>query len=267
MQTSITGGGARRLVLAAGAVALCAAAAPAAAWDWPARQLGGKGNGSVHQQARSVGHFDGVALSVPADVELRLGASESVSVETDDNLQALVETTVENGTLKIRVARHGVNLAPSVLRIVVQAPQVERVSLAGSGTLYAAELRAPQLRFEVGGSGSIKVKQVRSEAVSVSIGGSGNFTAGGSTGQLTVAIGGSGSVQTGQLNARAVQASIGGSGKAVVWPRQSLAASIGGSGGIDYYGDPQVSRSVHGSGDVRRLGAAPSQGDAAQGRR
>lgn len=259
MTTSISGtSGARRLILLAGALACVGAATPvpASPLDW---LVAGKvsGNGAVRTQTRSVAHFDALALSLPATVELRLGDSESVTIETDDNLLPLIETVVENGTLKIRPEKRRAALAPTVLKIVVQAQSVQRLSVGGSGSIRAAELQAPKLQFEVGGSGSIAIKQLRSETVAVSIGGSGDFTAAGSTNQLTLAIGGSGNVAAGKLNARAVQASIGGSGQAVVWARQLLDASIAGSGDIDYYGDPQVSRSVHGSGGVKRLGAAP----------
>ncbi len=259
MTISISGtSGGRRAIVLGGALACVVAAAPVAAAppDW----LGAgtvNGSGAVRTQTRAVAHFDALALSLPGTVELRLGDQESVTIETDGNLLPLIETVVENGTLKIRPEKRRAMLAPTVLKIVVQAKSVQRLSVGGSGSIRAAELRAPKLQFEVGGSGSIDIRQLRSEAVAVSIGGSGDFTAAGSTEQLTLAIGGSGNVAAGKLNARAVHASIGGSGQAVVWARQSLEASIAGSGGIDYYGDPQVSRSVLGSGQVKRLGAAP----------
>ncbi|WP_317203382.1 head GIN domain-containing protein [Janthinobacterium sp.] len=247
----------RRLAL--GALAL-AAALPAAAspLDWFSSAKV-SGNGAVHRQTRALPRFEAIALNLPGSVELRLGDSESISVETDDNLQAQIETVVEHGTLRIRPARRNATLAPTVLKFIVQAKSVERLTVGGSGSISAAALSTPTLQLEVGGSGSITIRRLRSDAVTVSIGGSGNFTAGGAAEQLNIAIGGSGEVLAGQLNTRKVQVNIGGSGKAVVWARQSLVASIGGSGDIDYYGDPQVSRSVHGSGGVNRLGAAPRQ--------
>lgn len=247
----------RRLAL--GALAL-AATLPAAAspLDWFASAKV-SGNGAVRSQTRALPRFEAIALNLPGSVELRLGDSESISVETDDNLQAEIETVVEYGTLKIRARRRNATLAPSVLKFIVQAKSVERLTVAGAGSITAAALSTPTLQLEVGGSGAIHIRRLSCDAVTVSIGGSGSFTAGGAAEQLNIAIGGSGEVRAAQLNTRKVQVNIGGSGKAVVWARQSLVASIGGSGDIDYYGDPQVSRSVHGSGGVKRLGAAPRQ--------
>lgn len=250
----------RRLLLVAAALSfgLTGAVLPvqASALDWFS---GSKvaGSGKLQKQARELGHFDAVALGMAGNVELRLGDTESVTIETDDNILPEIETVVENGTLRIRPVKKDTRLAPTALRFVVQAKQVSRVTVGGSGSISAPELRAPKLQFEVGGSGSIEVAQLQSEVVAVSIGGSGGFKAGGSTDNLNVSLGGSGHVQAGQLAARQARVSIGGSGQAVIWAKQSLRAAVSGSGGIDYYGDPELSKSVSGSGKIRRLGAQP----------
>lgn len=250
----------RHLILVAATLSLglTVAALPvqASALDWFS---GSKvaGSGKLQKQSREPGHFDAIALGMGGSVELRLGNSESVSIETDDNILPEIETVVENGTLRIRPVKKDTRLAPTALHIVVQAKQIGRLTVGGSGSITAAELRGPRLQFEVGGSGSIEVAQLQSEVVAVSIGGSGGFKAGGSTDNLNVSLGGSGHVQTGQLAAKQARISIGGSGQAVVWARQSLRVAVSGSGDVDYYGDPELSKTVSGSGKVRRLGAQP----------
>ena len=247
----------RHLVLAAGALALIAPTAPALAgsFSWPGNKV--SGSGSLQKQTRALAHFDAVELGLPGHVEVRLGENESVSVETDDNLLPLIDTSVEDGVLKIRTAQPNATLAPSALRFVVQAKNIERLKVGGSGSISAPGLRGAKLEFAVGGSGSIEAPRLQAKAVAVAIGGSGNFKADGATDQLKIAIGGSGGIDAGRLAADQVKAAIGGSGTAVVWARQTLKASIGGSGDIEYYGDPQLSNSAHGSGKVRRIGAAP----------
>ena len=217
-----------------------------------------RGNGHVVQQQRALPHFDAIALGISGDVEVRLGNTESVTVETDDNIAPLIETVVEDGTLRIRTTNHNGNIAPTRLHLVVQAKNVTGLSVGGSGSINAVTLHGPAMRFDVGGSGSINVDQLDSRSVSVQLGGSGNLRVGGNAADLNVAIGGSGNVQAGQLRADTVQVSIGGSGEAEVWARQALAVSIGGSGDVRYRGDPpQLSKSVHGSGSVSRLSGAP----------
>jgi hypothetical protein len=216
-----------------------------------------KGNGKIVKQTRPLAAFTGIALSLPGQVEVRIGNTESVTVEVDENLLALVETPVEKGTLEIR-AKKGVNIEARSIKLVVQARQIERLALGGAGTIDTDALRSPKLLLEVGGSGSINVKSTESETVSAALGGSGSVKlAGGNTRKLSVSIGGSGDVHAGQLKAADVEVSIGGSGDATVWASNALQAAVAGSGDVNYYGDPKVQSAVVGSGSAKRLGPAP----------
>lgn len=249
-----------RLTLAAAcALAFAAPLTPAQAYNFGwgnSEQV--QGNGRVTKQAREVGHFNGLAVSVPGNVELRLGSTEGVTVETDDNLQAVIETVIENGTLKIRPVRRNMNIRTQTLKIVVQARNVDELSLAGSGSVDSDALRGKEVKFHLGGSGSINVKGVEGESVAVTIGGSGNLKSGGGNARnVSVTIGGSGDVDLGGVKTEKASVKVAGSGQATVWAMRELSMSIAGSGDVNYYGDPTVSKSVVGSGEARRLGAAP----------
>ena len=234
--------------------ALALASAPAwAAWPFDAV----KGNGKIAQQVRPLAPFTGIALSLPARVEVRIGTTESVTVETDENLLPLVETVIEKGNLEIR-AKKGASIETRSIKVTVQAKQIDRLALGGAGTIDTDALRSPKLQLEVGGSGSIHIKSPESETVSASLGGSGSVKlAGGNTRKLSVSIGGSGDVHAGQLKAADVEVSIGGSGDATVWASNALQAAVAGSGDVNYYGDPKVQSAVVGSGGAKRLGPAP----------
>lgn len=248
----------RPLLLAAGLMVLAAPASVAHAGlldGWSGERV--QGNGKITTQSRALGHFDALASSVSGDVEVRIGNTESVTVETDDNIQALLETVVENGTLRIRPVRKNISLSTRTMKIIVQARALDRVSVAGSGSVRADNLRGESLKFDIGGSGSLVARQLAAEAVTVSLGGSGSMETSGKAERLQVSIGGSGNVQADKLATRTANVSIGGSGEVTLWATQSLAVNLAGSGDIGYYGDPKVSKSVVGSGTVKRLGAAP----------
>lgn len=248
----------RRSFLAACIVASLATTAQVAAapWNWGGEQV--QGSGRIVKQARQVGDFNGLSLGLPGHLELRIGNSEGVTIEADDNLLPLIETVVENGSLKIRPTRRNLNMQSKSIRIVVQARSIERLSLGGSGSIDADALRARKLDVDLGGSGSIKLKGIESDTLAVSLGGSGDLeAAGGNVGKLTVSIGGSGDVNLGRVQAKRASVTIAGSGEATVWPRNELSATIAGSGDVNYYGDPQISKSTVGSGGVRRVGASP----------
>jgi hypothetical protein len=238
----------RRLALVAIAAALAAGAAHAEAVQ---------GSGRIAKDNRPLAHFSAVALSLPAQVEVRLGDSESVVVEADDNLLPLIETSVDKGALRIRGVRDNLELKAHALHIVVNAKQVERVSLGGSGSIAAEVLRAPQLKFAIAGSGSIDVARAECESVAASLGGSGSLKIGGAAKAFSVKTGGSGTVFAGALQAHDVTVSTAGSGQTTVWAQDTLRVSSAGSGDVRYYGDPKVTTSSAGSGQVKRLGPAP----------
>lgn len=248
----------RTLILAAGVLgaAVPPGAALASPLSWLTREHV-QGNGKITKQTRELGHFTALSTSVDGNVEIRLGNTEGISIETDDNLQGLIETVVENGTLRIRPLKKDMQLETRTLKIVVQAKSVDHISVAGSGNVDADRLRGEGLRVEVGGSGSINLRDLESESLAVSLGGSGNLKASGKTERLQISIGGSGKVQAGQLATRDTTVSIGGSGQATVWAKQSLHLSVAGSGDVSYYGDPQLSKSISGSGSVKRLAGSP----------
>lgn len=240
------------------ALALCAAffGAPAQA-GWWGSGTGVSGSGNVQKQERAVSGFSRIHTGLSAEVEIRQGATESVIVETDDNLQSLVETAVENGTLKIRSADKNRYPDTKNLKITVFLKNIDEVVLGGSGRIFSDKLDTPKLQLTIAGAGGMDVKALQTSSLKVSIGGSGSFTAAGSAQQIVGNIGGSGNLRMEKLEAQDVNISIGGSGQVQTWAKERLHLSIGGSGNVSYYGDPKVTKSIGGSGSVRRLGAAP----------
>ena len=249
----------RQVVMAAALVA-CAVPltiAVAGPMDW----VGGakvQGSGKVVKQTRALAHFTGVNLNVPGDMVLRLGNTESITIETDDNVLPLIESVIEDGVLKIRPVKRNTNLHTRHMKIIVMAKDIDRLALSGSGSIDSDALKAAKLSFDIGGSGSINVKGIDAEAVAISLGGSGDMKSGaGRANSLSVSIGGSGDVDVGRVQASDASVSVAGSGEAIVWAKTGLSVTIAGSGDVNYYGDPKVSTSVVGSGDITRMGGAP----------
>lgn len=246
---------------AAFVVTLCAAAgasSTAHAWDW---NLGlwksVSGSGTIKSETRAVSGFSGIALGVNGLVEIRQDGTESVTIETDDNLLPLLETVVENGTLKIRPATRNTSFDSKKMRFVVHAKTIDRLAIAGGGEIHAETLKAAALKTSIAGSGDMKIKSLDAGALSVKIAGSGDFAAAGRAASMDARIAGSGDIKAGNLDAKAVEVRIAGSGDATVWARDTLNVKVAGSGDVKYYGDAEVKQSIGGSGSVKRLGAAP----------
>jgi hypothetical protein len=249
----------RRRLLAASVLTAAAvlSAAPAFAGWSIGRGEQVQGNGKIKRQAREVGHFTGVALSLPGEVEVRTGNSEGVTIETDDNLLPLIETVVDDGTLKIR-SKERFNIKTRNLKIVVQTRGVDRLAMGGSGSIDADRVQGARVQFDVGGSGTIKVGKAEGESVAINLGGSGDLkVVEGSARSLSATIGGSGTIDMTRVRVDKASVTLAGSGDATLWVRDSLDLSVAGSGDVNYYGDPKVSKTVVGSGGARRRGPAP----------
>ena len=244
------------VTLAATLGLLCA---PAQAWDW---SLGTRvaGSGQITTVQRQVTGFKGIALEVPAMVNVVQGDSEGVLIETDDNIAPLIEAVVENDQLKIRLAQRFTSIRPKSLKVTVNARLVESLSISGSGDIQSSQLKSGTLATRISGSGDIRIAKLDVDTLSVSISGNGDFSAGGRADSVRSSISGSGDIKTSTLAARNVKLSIAGSGNAQVWASQGLTISIAGSGDVGYYGDAAVTQSVSGSGRIKKLGAAPAAG-------
>jgi Putative auto-transporter adhesin, head GIN domain len=209
------------------------------------------GSGIVKSEARSVSGFHGLTLGVDARLEIRQGTTEGLSITGDDNIVPLIETVVDGGTLKIRWAgRRNYSTQYKNLEIVVNVIKVDALTVAGSGEIRAAQLKADDLRATVAGSGGIGIDKLEANAFKVNVAGSGDVAVAGRAESLDVTIAGSGNVKASRLESRSARIAINGSGDATVWATETLSATVAGSGDIKYYGKPQVKRTVAGSGTV-----------------
>lgn len=238
-------------------IATAFAAAPASAsWgNWWGKSV--EGSGKVVKQERQVHDFRAIQISVPGKIELKQGNQEGVLIETDDNIQAMLEVVVEGNTLKIRSKEKSQYPKTRHLSIVVHFKNLDDFVLESSGSVKSDKILSTDLKLRIAGSGEMTVNELKAETLKVSIGGSGNFSARGSVPQISGTIGGSGELDLVKLAAKDVRISIGGSGSVQTWVSDNLNVRIGGSGSVDYYGDPKVSKSIGGSGSVTRKGAQP----------
>jgi hypothetical protein len=189
-----------------------------------------QGSGVSVTQTRHVAPFTRVELAGSNNVVIRVGQEQSVVVTADDNLVDRVTTEVQSGTLTIGTSP-GSFSTNSPMRVAVAVPNLDAVSLTGSGNIVVDGIEAESLKVDLPGSGTL----------------SGNGTAT----RLAVTVSGSGVVQFTRLVANDVRAAVSGSGSIFVTATKSLDASVSGSGAILYAGNPpDVTRSVTGSGTI-----------------
>ncbi|RFM34182.1 head GIN domain-containing protein [Chitinophaga silvisoli] len=216
-------------------------------------EQGIKGSGVGSSETRKVGDFHAVSLRGAMDIEYTDGPAEDVVIEAEDNILPLIITEVKDGQLIVREKDHfHLNLHKKI-KVKVTAPDVEELSLAGSGTIHVMNdwEQDDHIKLSITGSGDV-IGAVDAPQVSVAVTGSGDVKLKGETKDLDVDIAGSGSFKGYDLRAENTNVHVGGSGDAQVHASVKLDVQVSGSGSVDYHGNPQVNSSTSGSGSVHK---------------
>src|SRR5690606_8758388 len=211
-----------------------------------------RGNGRADTRTERADGVREVGLAIPGTLVIEVGREHDLRIEGDANIVEQIRVERRGDHLEIRAPRNVIFQPDRPLRLTLGVERLNGVSLAGSGRIEAAGVRAGGFDVSLAGSGTVRIRDLRAESVDVSIAGSGDVTLDGRTDGLDVSIAGSGNALLGNLAARDVDVSIAGSGDATVRAEARLAASIMGSGDVRYYGNPSIDRSVMGSGNIAR---------------
>jgi len=211
------------------------------------------GSGHVIKETRNVADFDRVSVGGSGKLIVQQGDEESLTIETDDNLLPLIESSVSGREL--RLGPQSVNIKPTGTIVYnLKVKNLNAVSLSGSLEAEAAQIKTDSFSVQVSGSGKVNIGRLEAGKLDIQVSGSGNIGLAGKVNEQRIGISGSGDYRAADLESAQASADISGSGTLVVWARDSLNAGVSGSGEISYYGNPKVDTQVSGSGHVRRLG-------------
>jgi len=234
-----------------------------------------RGSGNIVKHTYAVKDFDQVELNTIGEVFIKQGDTESLTIETDDNILPLLDPKVENGRLILREEVNGHNYKPSgtvIYTITVKDLSAVTTAASGditigalttdklsvltnaSGDVAIAAVKAVQVSIKSDGSGSIKISDLEAESIQISSLASGKIQVAGSVTTAHIATNGSGEVLAGDLHAAHGDVSIQASGSVAVWIDDTLGVAISGSGNLKYYGAPALTQNISGSGKLESLG-------------
>jgi len=205
----------------------------------------------IAQETRELKAFDGIGIGISADVFYSKGSTHEIKIEGNEKDVKDLITKIDDGYLKLKYDDW--KTKRSKLTIYITSPELEKVSLSGSGKFKAVEsISSEEMTIAISGSGSILFAALECEEVDVKISGSGNIILEkGKAEEMDVRLSGSGKVLAEHFETSEFSAAISGSGGCKITVTEELEARISGSGSIHYHGDPQINSSVSGSGKVR----------------
>lgn len=232
--------------------------------------------GIDYTEVREVGHFRALASSLPANVYYVLADKQEVRVESTEEFAPKVLTTVEDGilTLKLEPGRY----PKLILRVTVSSPDIEKLSVSGSGNLFqegvlhasgslalkvsgsgdivTGEIDSRDFTAQCSGSGSIRIGTLACDDFDGKVSGSGDFFVDKltSTGSASVRVSGSGNVRLSEVTVDGdMDLKTGGSGDILVnGSCHDVTASTSGSGNITgNLKHDNISVKASGSGNVK----------------
>ena len=226
------------------------------------------GNGSVwvgeyteegidHTEVREVGHFRAVASSLPANVYYVQADKQEVLVESTEELAPKVLTTVEDGilTLKLEPGRY----PKLILRVTVSSPDIEKLSVSGSGNLFHKGVlhASGSLALKVSGSGDLVTGEIDSRDFTAQCSGSGSIRVGTlACDDFDGKVSGSGTIHVGVVSCDDFEAGVSGSGDFFVNRLTSTGGAsvrVSGSGNVvlkEAAVDGNMDLKTGGSGDI-----------------
>jgi hypothetical protein len=219
--------------------------------------LGGggvEGSGTIVSEVREISDFDRINLTGEGTVTVTVGQETSLTIATDDNLLAHIDTTVTGGTLEISTER-GIDIDPTDAVVYeVTTPNIVGLTLAGAGRISVGECRADSFTIKLSGAGEIEVGDLTTDALDAVISGAGSIVVAGNAESQVVKVSGAGRYEAADLQSVRASVTNSGVGSATVWVTGSLEATVSGMGDIDYFGSPSVTQTVSGMGTVNGRG-------------
>jgi Putative auto-transporter adhesin, head GIN domain len=218
------------------------------------------GSGSIKSQVRQVSGFSQVSLSGVGDLSITQGATESLSVEAEENLLGLLESVVSNGTLELRVKANSSLSTTKPIKYTLVVKSLSALTSSGAGNISTAALDVPTLNVKLGGVGKVQISSLKAQVFKAELAGTGvlGVTAGAVTSQ-TVSLDGTGAYNACGLTSDTAKVTVTGTSKAVVNVKSSLTVVSSGIGSVEYLGSPTLEQSSSGLGSVTKIASCPSE--------
>jgi len=126
-----------------------------------------EGTGMVTTETRTVSDFTSVNNSGSFEVYVTQADSFSVKVTAQSDLIPIIETSVSGSTLIIKTANNVCYRTSIPVIVDITMPEIEQLTLSGSGLLSTPQVSAGNLEVSLSGSGRLYVDTVRCDELLV----------------------------------------------------------------------------------------------------
>lgn len=209
-----------------------------------------KGNGKLTTQSRTVeGAFKAIDANTGIEVMVEQSDDREITVETDENIQNLIEIKVENEVLVIR-SKEGYN-TEFTPKVTVKTPVINGLFASSGSTIKTSKTLVTDVLDVKSSSGSTIVISVEADDLSLESSSGSNLNASGKALKLESSSSSGSSIDAKGLLANNVVAKASSGSSIDVSPVLSLDASASSGGDIDYHQAPKtITKSESSGGSV-----------------
>jgi hypothetical protein len=205
-----------------------------------------------------------LVLAGPDNVVVKDGDFLKIAVAGDTDAVSALRFTLDDETLGIMRRKDLVD-GDGKATVTVTMPGLEKLTIAGSGTVEAASL-AGKSEVTIAGSGTARTNSVSAARLDVTIAGSGSYRAAGKVDRLDLTVAGSGDADMAGLEVETADVTIAGAGSASFASNGTVKATVMGSGDVTVTGSAKCTIKSMGSGTLRcNPGTGSTQASAGDG--
>lgn len=188
------------------------------------------GSGVSKVEKRELKPFTSIATDGAFEIDVVCQQPQTLEIEGDDNLLAMISTEVTNGVLRINNSGSYSTRTPTKIKISV--PNIEGITANGAGTIVVSRLKNEKFDIDSNGAPTIRVS--------------------GETKELEIDANGAGHVDAHKLRASRAGVESKGVAKVEVFASDMLNVTVSGPSQVIYDGDPEVRQTVNGPGSVQK---------------
>ncbi|NPA67277.1 MAG: DUF2807 domain-containing protein [Chlorobi bacterium] len=196
------------------------------------------GNKKVVKQNRKVSeNFTSVKVGEGINLFLSQGEKTSITVEADENIQDLLKTEIENGTLKIYFT-DGVGNATK--NVYVTMPEIEEISASSAAEAQTeTKIVSEKLTIDVSSGAELKA-DIKTDRLICESSSGGETELSGTCISAELKASSGGETNAEKLEADTVTAKASSGGEVSVFVIKKIKANASSGGDILYYGNPET---------------------------
>ncbi|OFY84638.1 MAG: hypothetical protein A3F72_01385 [Bacteroidetes bacterium RIFCSPLOWO2_12_FULL_35_15] len=198
------------------------------------------GNGKVKSEQREINHFNKIEAVGVFNIILSQSDQESVKVETDENIQPLILTSVENEVLTISMKDSTSIDKMKKINIYISFTDLSKLNSTGVGSLKCAtKLNLKEFELDAKGVGATELN-IDAEKLTINSEIVGALVLAGTVKEVIINNKGLGAISAFDLKAENLSLRSEGVGAAEVYASNDLRVDVSGLGSVKYKGNPKT---------------------------